>query len=108
MRGVVLIAAVLLLASCARQISVQEIVDGVLEAQENVRAFEVEMEMTSNRGGEIQGEVFDRVWGRPISGALDLENRKMRLDYTDKGDLSWSLTWDGGNERRIMISIIDK
>lgn len=62
--------------------SAQEIIDGVIEAQDEIRAYEFEMNMTMDMAGEAEGEALERTVTMESSGTLDLENVQMRADLT--------------------------
>jgi len=71
---------VLSFTACGEELpSVQEIVDGATQALDNIRAYEFEMDMTMGMAGEAEGEAFEMTMGIDTSGALDLDNRQMRM-----------------------------
>jgi hypothetical protein len=80
------IAAALLLTSCGSVVeeaglpSAQEVIDGVIEAQDDIRTYEFEMDMTL----EISSAALinDFIMTESFSGALDLNKREMRMDST--------------------------
>jgi hypothetical protein len=60
--------------------SAQEIVGGATQALDDIRAYEFEMDMTMDMAGEAEGETFEMTMGIVSSGALDIDNRQMRLN----------------------------
>ncbi len=60
----------------------QEIVDGAIQALDDIRAYEFEMDMTMGMAGEAEGEAFEMTIVTDSSGAFDLANRQMRMDMT--------------------------
>lgn len=60
--------------------SAQEIIDGVIEAQDDMRSYEFEMDMAMDASGEAEGETFEMTMVIVSSGALDLDNRQMRMN----------------------------
>lgn len=79
-----LLVVVLSFTACgeAGLLSAQEIIDGVIEAQDEIRAYEFEMNMTMDMAGEAEGEALERTVTMESSGTLDLENVQMRADLT--------------------------
>ncbi len=61
---------------------VQEIVDGVIEALDNISTYQFDMDMTMDMAGEAEGEAFEMTTVMDSSGALDLDNREMMIDMT--------------------------
>ena len=62
--------------------SAQEIVDGVIESLDDIRTVQFDMDMTMDMAGEAEGETFEATMVMDSSGALDLDNRQMRMDMT--------------------------
>ncbi|MBA7619459.1 hypothetical protein ES703_26798 [subsurface metagenome] len=60
--------------------SAQEIVDGAIQALDNIRAYEFEIAMSMDVTGEAEGEAFEMTMVTDSSGAFDLANRQMRMD----------------------------
>lgn len=58
----------------------QDIVDGATQALDDIRAYEFEMDTTLDMAGEAEGEVFEMTMGIVSSGALDLDNKQIRLN----------------------------
>lgn len=80
----VLVMALLLLVACAEELpSPQEIVDGVIGAQNNVLTCEVEMDMIA----KIPAEDYSST--QSFSGALDSNSREMRMEINqdDMGEV---------------------
>ena len=77
-----LLVMVLSLAACKSGPSAQEIVDGVIESLDDIRTYQFDMEMNIDMAIESEDESFEQSMGMDFSGALDLENREMRMDMT--------------------------
>lgn len=77
-----LLAVVLPAAACTVEPSAQEIVDGVIEAWDDVKTQECDMDMTMDMTGEAEGESFEMTMAMSFSGALDIENKEMRADVS--------------------------
>jgi hypothetical protein len=60
----------------------QEIVNGAVQALDDIRAYEFEMNMSIEMTGEAEGEAFEATIGMDYSGALDTDNKEMRLMAT--------------------------
>jgi len=60
----------------------QEIVDGVTEAVDDIRTCEFEMDMTMDVAAESDGDTVEMTIVIGGSGTLDLENRQMMMDTT--------------------------
>jgi len=60
----------------------QEIVDGVIESLDDIRTGQFDMDMTMDMAGEAEGETFESTMVMDSSGALDFDNRQMRMDLT--------------------------
>jgi len=60
----------------------QEIANGVIESLANVRTYQFDTDMTIDMAGEAEGEAFEATMVIASSGALDLENSRMRTDMT--------------------------
>jgi hypothetical protein len=60
----------------------QEIADRAIQAQDDIRTYEFEMDMTIDMAGEAEGEAFEATIGMDYSGALDTDNKEMRLMAT--------------------------
>jgi len=60
----------------------QEIVDGVIESLDDIRTGQFDMDMTMDMAGEAEGETFEATMVMDSSGALDFDNRQMRMDLT--------------------------
>jgi len=78
---------VLSFAACAKEVeeelpSAQEIVDGVIASLEDIRTGQFDMDMTMDMAGEAEGETFEATMLMDSSGALDVENRQIRMDMT--------------------------
>jgi len=60
--------------------SAEDIIDSVIEAQDDIRAYEFEMDVNLDASGEEAGETFEANIAVASSGALDLDNRQMRME----------------------------
>lgn len=64
----------------AESLSVEEIVDRVIEAQKDIRTAQYDMDMTMDMSGESEGESFEATFVMDMKYTLDLEERKMAAD----------------------------
>ena len=80
------VVMILSLVACVKEeeelASAQEIIDGVIESLDDIRTCQFDIDMTLDMAGEAEGEPFDGTMVTDSSGALDLENRQMRMDMT--------------------------
>lgn len=83
--------------------SPQDIVNGASQALDDIRAYEFEVDITMDMAGESEGETFEMSMGIDSSGALDLDNRKMRLN----ADLNVALLGEDETEMGIEAYLID-
>jgi outer membrane lipoprotein-sorting protein len=60
----------------------QEIVDGAVQALDDIRTYEFEMDMAMDMAAESEDETFEVTIETDYSGALDLDNQQMRLYMT--------------------------
>ena len=90
-------------AACAKEPSVQEIIDGVIEAQDDIRSYEFEMDMSWDMAGEVEGEAGEGTIAMELSGALDLENRQMRATIA----MDMAMTGEDEMEIEMEMYIID-
>ena len=60
----------------------EQIIDGAIQAQDDIRTYEFEMGMTMDMAGEAEGEAFEATIGMDYSGALDTDNKEMRMTVT--------------------------
>ena len=67
--------------------SAQEIVDAVIEAQDDIRTCEFEVDMTLDMSGEVEGEAVEMTIAMEYTGALDRDNREMRIDLSTDTDM---------------------
>jgi len=93
--GLVLVM-VLSFVACVGEPSAQEIVDAVIEAQDDIRTCEFEMDMTLDMSGEVEGEAVEVTLTMEFSGALDLDNREMRIDLSTDTDMEMPREPDEG------------
>jgi len=75
---------VLSLAACAKEPSAQEIVDGVIESLDNIKTYQFDMDVTIDMTGVGEGEAFESTFALGYSGAVDVENRQMRMEMTNE------------------------
>lgn len=76
------VVMVLGFAACAKEPSVQEIVDNVIETWSGVKTYQFDMDMTMDMAGEADGEAVAANITMDSSGALDVENSQMMMDMT--------------------------
>jgi len=80
------VVMILSLVACVKEeeelASAQEIIDGVIESLDDIRTCQFDIDMTLDMAGEAEGEAFEGTMVTDSSGALDLENRQMRMDMT--------------------------
>ncbi len=60
----------------------QEIVDGAMKAQSDIKTCQMDMDMSMDMDGETMGESFDMTMDIAASGALDIENMQMQMDMS--------------------------
>ncbi len=60
----------------------QEIIDGAIQALDDVRSYEFEMDMSLDMVAEDEGETLEMSMEMDYSGALDLDNKQLRLEVT--------------------------
>ena len=73
---------VLSFAACDGEESLlaQEIVDGAMEAQSNIKTCQMDMDMLMDMTGEAMGESLDMTMDIIARGAMDIENNQMQMD----------------------------
>lgn len=81
----------------------QEIIDGAIQALDDIQAYEFEMDMAMNMAAESEGETMEMTMEADYSGALDLDNQQMRLDM----DLNIKMTGEEDIEGAIELYLID-
>ena len=74
------LAMVLSLAACAQGPPAQEIVDGIIEALDDIKTYQFDMDMTMDMAGEAEGEAFEVTVVIDFESVVDLENRQMMMD----------------------------
>lgn len=62
--------------------STQAIVDSVIESLDDIRTYQFDVDMTMNVTSESEDEAIEATKVMGFSGALDLENKQMRMDIT--------------------------
>jgi len=74
------LAMVLSLAACAQGPPAQEIVDGIIEALDDIKTYQFDMDMTMDMAGEAEGEAFEMTVVIDFESVVDIENRQMMMD----------------------------
>jgi len=73
--------------SCTKEPTAEEIVDGVIESQGEIRTYQFELDMTMNTTSEVGGETFEELVTMNNSGTLDLKNQQLKfIMAVDAGD----------------------
>ena len=108
-----LIVSLILPLGCAKETeeevelpSAQEIVDRVIESFDNIRTYQIDMDVTFYRTGVgDEGEALESTMAIDYSGAVDVENRQMRIDQNvslvRNGQPEWEM------EREIYLIVGD-
>ena len=74
-------------ASCTKDPTPQEIMDGVIAAQGETTTYQYELVMTMNTTGEVGGEKIGEMVTMNTNGALDLETQQLKfIMAVDAGD----------------------
>ncbi|UCH42491.1 MAG: hypothetical protein JSW16_06680 [Dehalococcoidales bacterium] len=73
---------VLLLTTCTKEPSAQEIVDGVIESFDEIRTYQFDVDETIDITFEDEEGVSETTYTFGSNGAVDVENRQMRYDTT--------------------------
>jgi hypothetical protein len=60
--------------------SAQEIINGVSGAQDDTRTFQLDMDMTLDMIGEVEGEVFAVTMAISTAGTMDVPNSQLMMD----------------------------
>ena len=88
--GLVLVV-VFSFAACAEETeeevelpSAQEIVDGVIESLDEIRTYQFDMDVTYNMTNVGEDEWSEVTFALGYSGTVDVENRQMRMEYTNE------------------------
>jgi hypothetical protein len=81
----------------------QSIVDGAVQALDDIQAYEFEMDMAMNMAAESEGEKFELTMEADYSGALDLDNQQMRMDM----GLNIKVTGEDDIEGSVEMYLID-
>ena len=72
---------VLSFTACGEELPpAEEIVDGAMEAMEDLRTCQFDLEMTMDMDGEAEGESIDVNAEMDLSGALDIENYQIHME----------------------------
>jgi hypothetical protein len=69
--------------------SAQDIVDGAVQAVDNIRTCECEMDANMNMIGEAEGETSEMNTEMDYNGTLDLDNRQMRIEIAVTTLMPW-------------------
>ena len=75
-----ILVIILSLAACAGGPSAQEIVDSVIESFDNIRTYQLDMDVTFDM--TFEDEVSEITQAIDYSGTVDFENRQMRMEMT--------------------------
>jgi hypothetical protein len=77
------------LAACGKEAgdglglpSAEEIIEGAVQALDDIRTYQFEMNMSIDYSGEVEGEAYEMVMAMDLAGPMDLENREMIMDMT--------------------------
>jgi outer membrane lipoprotein-sorting protein len=81
----------------------QEIIDNAVQALDEIRAYEFEMDMAINMAADSEGEKLEMTMETDYSGALDLDNQQMRMDM----DLNVKMTGEEDTEGSMELYLID-
>ncbi|MGD9118335.1 MAG: hypothetical protein PVJ08_06340 [Dehalococcoidia bacterium] len=81
----------------------QEIIDGAVQALDDIQTYEFEMDIAMNMGAESEGETMEMTMEADYGGALDLDNQQMRLDM----DLNIEMTGEEDTAGTIELYLID-
>jgi outer membrane lipoprotein-sorting protein len=81
----------------------QSIVDGAVQALDDIQAYEFEMDMAMDMSAEYEGEKLEMTMETDYSGALDLDNQQMRMDM----DLNLKVTGEDEIEAAMGLYLID-
>lgn len=81
----------------------QEIVDGAVQALDDIQAYEFEMDMALDLAAESEYEKVKMIMETDYSGALDLDNQQMRMDVA----LNAEMTGEDEIEAVMKLYLID-
>jgi hypothetical protein len=73
---------VLSLASCVKEPSAQEIVDGVIYSMDEIRTYQYDMDGTVTMTFESEGETFVNTFAQSYSCTVDVENKQAMIVIT--------------------------
>jgi len=82
---------VLSFAACGEEVglpSAEDIIGGVIDAQDDIRTYEYEMDLSLDEVSTVEGEAGKLTTASKSSGALDLDNRQMRWEMTANLEVS--------------------
>jgi hypothetical protein len=83
--------------------SAQEIIDGVLEAQDDIKSYQYDLSMTIGMSGEVDGEAADMAMDMGFSGVMDIENEEGGAEIS----LSMTATGEDDVEMAMAMYIVD-
>jgi hypothetical protein len=100
-----LLVMVLSFIACGGETSspAQEIVDGAVQALDDIQAYEFEMDMAMDMAAESEGEKAEMTMETDYNGALDLANQQMRMDV----DINIKITGEDEIEGTIELYLVD-
>jgi hypothetical protein len=81
----------------------EEIVDGVIEAMDDVRTQEFDMDMSLDMAGEAEGEQVEITMEMAMSGAVDIVNRQMRAGIT----MNMAMPEEGEMDMAVEVYLLD-
>lgn len=81
----------------------EEIVDGAVQALDDIQSYEFEMDMALDMAAEYEGENVEMIMEADYSGALDLDNQQMRMGM----DLNVKMTGEDAIDAAMELYLID-
>jgi hypothetical protein len=81
----------------------QEIIDGAVQALDDIQAYEFDMAMAMSMAAESEDEAMEMKMETDYSGALDLDNQQMRMNL----ELNIKMTGEEDVEGAIELYLID-
>jgi hypothetical protein len=81
----------------------EEIVDGAIEAMDDVRTQEFDMDMSLDMAGEAEGEQVEITMEMAMSGAVDIVNRQMRAGIT----MNMAMPEEGEMDMAVEVYLLD-
>lgn len=83
--------------------SAQSIVDGAVQALDDIQAYEFETDMAMDMAAESEGEKVEMTMETDYNGVLDLDNQQMRMDMA----LNIKITGEDEIEGAVELYLID-